>query len=472
MIITLKGADFSSNNIGTLTTWPITYNLKNVTCDTSVTTVDREAAFTATFVYDDSVIGEYNENNEITITMGGTQIYPGDDSIIKFSIAANATPENMFYDGFILTIPEVTGNLVITAKQYAENENITSNVTLTYKYGTVTGSQFQGYTFTEIADSTTRSVPSGGILSYSTIIASAPTINGYEATGLLMGSTIFNSTSMNSITLTNDMTFKIVYPAAAGEEEPDTPDNPSLTLYQGYANENNIAELATRVRTDFIEGAFSVECNSGYVIRAIYQYNQAAATGGTSIVASSDNKTSYTGGTTGKYYIITFCKSDATANISPTEDIVASFTGTIYSGNNGGSGSGNVTGETIEVNGIRIAMGQILGSGLKTDHTGRAYTVDTLNDKTTISTDGSNFVMIPIIDMDSDLTNGSITLYTNTDGSFATSSSAGGTLTYHDTITIADIKAVDSTAKIYMMFKHKTASTFVLSDLASAITIS
>ena len=277
--------------------------------------------------------------------------------------------------------------------------------------------------------------------------------------------------SITGITGNIVITAKATSNSGSGDsgEDDGGEETTTLTLYQGYANENAIDTLATRVRTDFIDGAFSVECNSGYQIRAIYQYASATATGGTAIVTASENKTSYSGGTSGKYYIITFCKTDASASILPTENIVKSFTGTIYSNDNT-SGDDTTTTETIEVSGIKIAMGQILSASLNTAHTGRAYTVDTLNDITSISTEGSSFVMIPIIDSDDDLTNGSTTLYTATDGTF--NNTGNGSLTYHSVISIADIKAIDSTANIYVMFKHSTASSFALSDLASAVTIS
>ena len=119
-----------------------------------------------------------------------------------------------------------------------------------------------------------------------------------------------------------------------------TPVNPpsggttttTLPLVQGYIDKGMVNnELNTRVRSDGLAyGPFSVEVNSGYLIRAIYEHTKADLTdGGTAIVASADAKTSYSGGQAGKYYAFTFCKSVATQSLSPSESIIKSFSGTI-----------------------------------------------------------------------------------------------------------------------------------------------
>lgn len=140
----------------------------------------------------------------------------------------------------------------------------------------------------------------------------------------------------------------------SGGSEPDTPVSPpsggttttALPLAQGYIDKGVVNnELNTRVRSDGLaSGPFSVEVNSGYLIRAIYEHTkQDLSDGGTAIVASADAKTSYSGGVTGKYYAFTFCKSNATQSLSPTESIIKSFSGTIVpittSSSGGGSGS-------------------------------------------------------------------------------------------------------------------------------------
>ena len=126
----------------------------------------------------------------------------------------------------------------------------------------------------------------------------------------------------------------------SGGGEPETPVNPpsggttttTLPLVQGYIDKGMVNnELKTRVRSDGLAyGPFSVEVNSGYLIRAIYEHTKADLTdGGTAVVVSADAKTSYSGGQAGKYYAFTFCKSDATKSLSPSESIIKSFSGTI-----------------------------------------------------------------------------------------------------------------------------------------------
>ena len=93
MIITLKGADFSASNIGTLSTWRITRSLGAGATYEGVTYVDKGTSFNATVI-----IAEGYEVGEagVTVTMGGVgQTYTMVGNVITISIA------------------EVTGNVVI-----------------------------------------------------------------------------------------------------------------------------------------------------------------------------------------------------------------------------------------------------------------------------------------------------------------------------------------------------------------------
>lgn len=94
MIITLKGADFSASNIGTLNTWRITRSLGTGATYEGVTSVNKGASFTATVT-----IAEGYELGTagVTVTMGGTVI----------SVAT--VNENVI----TISIAEVTGNVVI-----------------------------------------------------------------------------------------------------------------------------------------------------------------------------------------------------------------------------------------------------------------------------------------------------------------------------------------------------------------------
>lgn len=286
-----------------------------------------------------------------------------------------------------------------------------------------------------------------------TLTSATVTMGGNPVTsGVTVGT---DTVTLNITNVTGNVIVTVVTVGSStggGEEETAT-----LTLTQGYATGTVLDNaLNTRVKTNFIEGAFSISLNDGYVIRAIYKYTSPAVSNGTEVVASSQLLTSYTNTDSTGFYIITICKTDATASISPTENIVKSFSGVIYE-------------SETSVDGIEISMGQILSSGINSSHSGRAYTVTPLNDKTQISTAGSDFVMIPIIDEDGNLSNGSSTLYTSSDGTF--NNSGNGTLEYHDTIKISDIKAISSTAKIYVMFKALSVTIFTLDELLPAITI-
>ena len=94
MIITLKGADFSASNIGTLSSWRITRSLGTGATYEGPTSVDKGAAFNATVT-----IAEGYELGTagVTVTMGG-------------NVISAAT-----INGNVITIniAEVTGNVTI-----------------------------------------------------------------------------------------------------------------------------------------------------------------------------------------------------------------------------------------------------------------------------------------------------------------------------------------------------------------------
>lgn len=250
-------------------------------------------------------------------------------------------------------------------------------------------------------------------------------------------------------------------------ETPDTPDTPEtsinagLTLYQGYVDNKTVNDvLNTRVKTEALVGPFEIEVNDGYLIRAAYEYTSTVVTnGGNLIVQSNQNKTyhKYTGQ---QYVYITFCKKDATQVISPTEDIVKMFNTDIEVENN------PVT-DAVEVNGITIKLGQLLDGGLKANNA-RAYTVQNVNDKTTLTTTG-DFVMIPTYDNDDNVSNGLTTFYTGTDGKFNTNKQ--GSLKYHSTINVADLESAAPGKMFRIMFKRNDGNTIDLSELQSSLTI-
>ena len=69
MIITLKGADFSGSNIGTLSTWLINKSLKGFTTESTITSVEKGEAYTATF----NIIDGYTWSSTV-VTMGGVDV--------------------------------------------------------------------------------------------------------------------------------------------------------------------------------------------------------------------------------------------------------------------------------------------------------------------------------------------------------------------------------------------------------------
>jgi hypothetical protein len=95
MIITLKGADFSASNIGTLSSWRISRSLGSGATYEGVTSVDKGAAFSATVTlaegYEVGTAG-------VTITMGGIVLSGA------HSISGNV---------ITITIASVTGNVLI-----------------------------------------------------------------------------------------------------------------------------------------------------------------------------------------------------------------------------------------------------------------------------------------------------------------------------------------------------------------------
>jgi hypothetical protein len=219
-------------------------------------------------------------------------------------------------------------------------------------------------------------------------------------------------------------------------------------------------QLATRVRTDALQGPCMIEVNEGYLIRAIYEYAGTSVTeGGNLLVAANKEATTYTYQGTG-YIYATFCKTDATQNLLPTEDIVKVFSTDV-----------DVTvpdlGGKVEVNGIIIDLGQLLDTGVKTNAT-RAYTIDNVNDKTTLTTtDG--FVMIPTYDADDEPSNGLTTFYTSPEGVFNTSKK--GSLQYHSTINVADLQTAAPNKFYRIMFKRTDGAAINLADLQAALTI-
>ena len=276
--------------------------------------------------------------------------------------------------------------------------------------------------------------------------------------------------SIANVTGAISISVATTYVGVAEPEQPDMPEipdtptpdgtlNAGLTLYQGYVDNKIVNdELNTRVKTDMIKGPFRIEVNDGYLIRAIWEYPTTNINnGGTAVVKSADNKKSYTFESV-NYAYITFSKSDATQPLSPTEDIVKSFTTDVEI---------EVPIDSVTVNGIEIKLGQVLGTSLKTDNKTRAYTSTPINEKTTLTTTDP-YVMIPLGDIDDTLDNGSDTFYTN-NGTFNMENK--GALTYHSTINVDDLKTAAPNRTYYVMFKRNDGTTINLEELQNSLTI-
>lgn len=104
----------------------------------------------------------------------------------------------------------------------------------------------------------------------------------------------------------------------------------ATALSNGTGVDVNVTQ-ANRVMTSQLYGSYTIKTNTGYVIRAIATYDTPITITGTAVypntnAASEQNVqglTEYTLNNPGRYSIVTLCKTDATQNLSPTEDIVA-----------------------------------------------------------------------------------------------------------------------------------------------------
>lgn len=166
MIITLKGADFSNSNVGTLSTWLITKSLKGVTTDNTLTSIDKEnSGYTAVFVVNDGY-----SLSTAKVTMGGVDIT---SSLIWADDETSA----------ILTIEEVTGNVVISIVAVSESgEEGGSDTTVTkylFKDQTFIG-YLRGGNYVESANSATTDYID---------ISSKPKIGYYGRMGYVEGDT-------------------------------------------------------------------------------------------------------------------------------------------------------------------------------------------------------------------------------------------------------------------------------------------
>lgn len=104
-------------------------------------------------------------------------------------------------------------------------------------------------------------------------------------------------------------------------------DTVDCILTQGaWVNTGYSSNHSNRVCTkDLVKGKFYVKAKSGYVIRAVYSYSSADGGSGSMDADTSTSRTEYTSNNDSLYYGVTFAKTDASVDISPSEDIVAEW---------------------------------------------------------------------------------------------------------------------------------------------------
>lgn len=180
MIITLKGANFSSSNIGTLSTWTIFTTLGSGATYSGNKTVDRGGAYSGTVTIADGYeLGAAG----VTVTMGGTDIT---SSAVR--VSGNT---------ITITISAVTGTVYITVPTASTSSGEeTTYYTITYNYVDSNGATIQ--------TSTTEQVVAGTSKTFTT--SNAPSIEGYTVSSVSPTSATINSNTTVTYTYTANAT--------------------------------------------------------------------------------------------------------------------------------------------------------------------------------------------------------------------------------------------------------------------------
>ena len=167
MIFTLKNADFSASNIGTLSSWRIVKSLKGVTTDSNVVSVSKDTPYSAIF----NVSEGYTFNNAV-VTMDGNDI---SSNLVWNTDKTIGT----------LTISSVTGHIyisIIADALIGDGEDIIKQYTITYKYISESGQLLKV--------STTEKVDEGTFKEFS--IDNAPEIADYKISQVVPASATIN----------------------------------------------------------------------------------------------------------------------------------------------------------------------------------------------------------------------------------------------------------------------------------------
>lgn len=338
MIITLVKADFSANNIGMIDAWMINRALGIGASYNGVNTIAKDGSLNATITlsngYELAAAG-------VVVTMGG----------IVVSDAATV-------DGSTITvmIEKVTGNILITVPTVSNDivDDVVTGITIVTGYydnqifnsnlatraridGLITGPFSlvlkDGYNIRAIYEYDTPNLlyPGNAIVTKEQLLTEYT--GGQE--GKYYGVTIcktnaeaeispaeesmVKSFSGTIVAIDNSVYKETTVPGAAVE----------YTLRNGaHVDAPSIFEAKNRVCTATrIKGAFTVTVNDGYAIRAVYEYPDTTSKSSGFPANTSTDRTTFTSTNPNAYYGVTFTYAGGNANndISPNEDIVASW---------------------------------------------------------------------------------------------------------------------------------------------------
>lgn len=194
MIITLKGANFASSNIGTLDSWLISKSLTGVTIDNTATSVKKGEAYKAVITLKEN----YTFPDTITVTMGGTDI----TSTYVTKTATTIT----------INVPSVTGNIVIRVNATSvgastDQYKITYNLKGVHMYNTTTAVDKNSTYLSAIDILTNSALSSSPAVSYTVTMGGTTLTQGTDYT---IGSTDVTNTKLLTINeVTGDVNIKI-----------------------------------------------------------------------------------------------------------------------------------------------------------------------------------------------------------------------------------------------------------------------
>ena len=242
MIITLKGADFSTSNIGTLSSWNIKVLGSGVTYN-GVSFIDKDAALNVTI----TIAEGYELNGDVTVTMGGNPVTSG--------ITVNGNT-------ITVAIGSVTGNVIVNVptKSVVEVPDTPTTYTITYKYVDSTGATIK-------AD-TTETATAGTTKNFST--SDAAIINGYTVSTVSPTSATINSNTTVTYTYTVN--------SVSGGEDEMTAGTYTYTN-SGYilATSGKVTTGNTWIHSDFIPVSQLANGDDGKCVRTFTGHGTVAA---------------------------------------------------------------------------------------------------------------------------------------------------------------------------------------------------